>query len=44
MTRRITVGSFDPGPSGRFAARVLRATRAPAALIGRLAVWAWLDD
>jgi hypothetical protein len=43
VTRKI-VGSFDPGPSARFADRVLKATRTKAALIGRLAVWAWLPD
>jgi hypothetical protein len=35
---------FDPGPSGRFAARVLRELGVPGALIGRLAVWAWIPD
>lgn len=33
---------FDPAPSARFAARALREVDVPGALIGRLAVWAYL--
>jgi len=36
--------AFDPAPSGAFAASVLKDAKAPGALIGRLAVWAWLPD
>jgi hypothetical protein len=35
---------FDPNPSGRFAAGILAATGVEGALVGRVAVWAWLPD
>jgi hypothetical protein len=44
VTVHKSIAGFDPGPSARFADRVLKATRTKAALIGRLAVWAWLTD
>ena len=39
-----SLGVFDPSPSGRFAARALAESGVEGALIGRLAVWAWLSD
>ena len=41
---KVKVPSFDPEPSGRFAGRVLAETRTPGALIGRVALWVWLED
>lgn len=38
------VPAFDPAPSARFAARALAGAHVAGALIGRLAVWAWLSD
>ena len=38
------IGTFDPLPSAKFAARALGESGTQGALIGRLAVWAWLDD
>ncbi|MFH0926203.1 MAG: hypothetical protein V1872_11360 [bacterium] len=35
---------FDPEPSGRFAHQVLKGTGIKGILIGRLAVWAWVDE
>lgn len=35
---------FDPNPSGRFAAEILEKTGQKGVLIGRLAVWAFLED
>jgi len=39
-----SVPAFDPTPSARFAHRALAGANVPGALIGRLAVWAWLPD
>ena len=36
--------TFDPGPSGDFACRVMHETCTKMAVIGRLAIWAWVDD
>jgi hypothetical protein len=36
--------AFDPLPSGRFACRVLRQVKVEGALIGRVAVWAWVTE
>lgn len=40
----IRIPAYDPGPSGQFAAQVLATAGVRGALIGRLAVWAWLPD
>lgn len=42
--RRRSIQRFDPEPSARFVLRVLAATRSDGALIGRLAVWAWVPE
>lgn len=42
--RKKIVPRFDPEPSARFVLRVLAATRSDGALIGRLAVWAWVPE
>lgn len=39
-----TIPQFDPGPSGRFAREALAGAGVEGALIGRLAVWAWVPD
>ncbi|MBM4318536.1 MAG: hypothetical protein FJ125_00900 [Deltaproteobacteria bacterium] len=36
--------AFDPAESGRFACRVLEEAGVPGALIGRLAIWAWVPE
>jgi hypothetical protein len=41
---RTRLPAFDPGPSGRFAARLLREANVPGAVIGRMAVWTWLPE
>ncbi len=35
---------FDPEPSGKFAAQVLKETKVNGILIGRIAVWVWVSD
>jgi len=37
-----TLPKFDPDPSGVVAAHLLKSSATLGALIGRLAVWAWL--
>ena len=41
---RLALPTFDPNPSVRFACEVLQATRQKGALIGRIAIWAWLNN
>ena len=36
--------AFDPAPSAAFGVEVLNRSNAPRALIGRVAMWYWLDD
>jgi len=36
--------TFDPVPSARFGLEVLDRSQSPRALIGRVAMWYWLDD
>ncbi len=42
--RKVKLPKFDPEPSVRFACKVLEETKARGILIGRLAVWAWVED
>lgn len=42
--RKIELYKFDPEPSGEFAYNVLQETKVRGILIGRLAVWAWVED
>lgn len=35
---------FDPEPSGEFAFKILAETNVKGILIGRLSVWAWIED
>ncbi len=42
--RKIELPKFDPEPSGEFAFKVLEETKVKGILIGRLAVWAWVED
>lgn len=44
MNGKHKISVFDPGPSGRFAAKILRETNVPGAVIGRIAVWYWVPD
>lgn len=36
--------AFDPVPSAAFGVKILNRSKAPRALIGRVAMWYWLDD
>jgi hypothetical protein len=36
--------TFDPVPSAQFGLEILDRSRSPRALIGRVAMWYWLDD
>ena len=36
--------AFDPLPSTTFGVKILSRSKAPGALIGRVAMWYWLDD
>lgn len=42
--RKVKLPKFDPEPSGEFAYKVLEETKVKGILIGRLAVWAWIED
>ncbi len=42
--RNVRLSKFDPEPSGLFASKVLQDTNIKGVLIGRLAVWAWVED
>ncbi len=42
--RKLELLKFDPEPSGIFACKVLVETNVKGILIGRLAVWAWVED
>jgi len=42
--RNVKLPKFDPEPSGKFAYKVLEETKVKGILIGRLAVWAWVED
>lgn len=42
--RKIELPKFDPEPSGLLAYNVLKETKIKAVLIGRLAVWAWIEN
>ena len=42
--KKIELPKFDPEPSGEFAYKVLEETKVKGILIGRLAVWAWVED
>ncbi len=44
IMKRPPIPKFDPDPSGNFAGKVLTGVNAKGALIGRLAVWAWIPD
>ncbi len=43
-TKKLEPPKFDPEPSAKFAQEVLDETKVRGILIGRLAVWAWIDD
>ena len=42
--RKVELPKFDPDPSGEFAYKVLKETKVKGILIGRLAVWPWVED
>ncbi len=42
--KKMELPKFDPEPSGEFAYKALRETHVKGILIGRLAVWAWVED
>lgn len=41
---RLSLPVFDPNPSVRFASEVLKETKCQGALIGRIAIWAWIKN
>ena len=42
--KNLELPKFDPSPSGKFACSVLREVGVRGTLIGRLAIWAWVED
>jgi len=44
QNKAIILPKFDPQPSGELSEKILKETNVKGVLIGRLAVWAWVED